>query len=222
MWKELINQSAVEFPAGRSLLLAPGRGMLVLPVKYYFRLQLSGRENLPAADKQPVLFALNHQSYLDPILFSAAIPSKIAKNTWFIAKDKYFNSPFRRWFAKSAQVMLIHPRMRLREAVPAMAGILKQGRNLAIFPEGTRTPTGRPGEFKKTFAIIAAATGCPVVPVAIRGAFEAAAPGKKFPRRARISIIMLPPVITEGLGPAAIAAQTRTAICEAMGEEREV
>ncbi len=219
MWKELINQNTENFPAGHSLLLPPGRGMLVLPVKYYFHLRLSGKENFPA-DNQPVLFALNHQSYLDPVLFSVALPSIIAKNTWFIAKEKHFNSPFRRWFAKSAQVMLIRPNMRLREAVPAMAGILKQGRNLAIFPEGTRTHTGIPGEFKKTFAIIASTTGCPVLPVAIRGAFEAAERGEKIPRRTRVFITLLSPIATRGIDPAVITSQTRSAICEVMKEEK--
>ncbi len=184
---------------------------LVPLVRFYFHLTVTGTEHLPT-DNKPVLFALNHQSYLDPALFSCALPSRTRLNIWFIAKDKYFNSRFRRWFARSAQVMLISPGTRLREVVPAMAGILKQGRHLAIFPEGTRTRSGIPGEFKKTFAIIASATGYPVIPVVIQGAFESAETGKKFPRRVPVSITILPPIATKGLKAAGIAEKTEAAI----------
>ena len=96
------------------------------------------------------------------------------------------------------------------------AGILKQGRHLAIFPEGTRTRSGIPGEFKKTFAIIAAATGYPVIPVVIQGAFESAERGKKFPRRVPVTITILPPIATNGLDPAEVAEKTESAIRQAV------
>ncbi|NOY24146.1 MAG: 1-acyl-sn-glycerol-3-phosphate acyltransferase [Acidobacteria bacterium] len=221
MWDKLLDQSTSNFSAGRSLLLRAGLVLLVPLVRFYFHLTVTGTAHLPT-DNKPVLFALNHQSYLDPALFSCALPSRIRRNIWFIAKDKYFNSRFRRWFARSAQVMLISRNMRLRQAIPTMAGILKQGRHLAIFPEGTRTRNGQPGEFKKTFAIIAAATGCPVIPVVILGAFESAETGKKFPRRVPVTITILPPVSTKGLDPAAIAAKVENAICQTVAERNNV
>ncbi|RLE18630.1 MAG: hypothetical protein DRJ14_03170 [Acidobacteria bacterium] len=211
MWEKLLDQSSNGFTAGRSLLLRAGLIFLVPLVRFYFHLRVTGKWHLPA-DKTPVLFAMNHQSYLDPALVSSAFPSRIRRNIWFIAKDKYFNSRFRRWFAKVCQVMLISQNMRLRQAIPTMAGILKQGRHLAIFPEGTRTRTGTPGEFKKTFAIIAAATGCPVIPVVIQGAFESAKAGKKIPRRVPVTITILPPIPTQGLDPATIAAKVENTI----------
>jgi len=215
MWEKLLDQSTNEFSAGHSFLLPVGLVPLVPLVRFYFHLNVTGIEHLPA-DNKPVLFALNHQSYLDPALLSCALPSKTRRNIWFIAKDKYFNSRFRRWFAKTAQVMLTSPNMRLREAIPAMAGILKQGRHLAIFPEGTRTRTGKVGEFKKTFAIIAVATECPVIPVVIQGAFESAETGKKMPRRVPVTIHILPPISTKGLKPAVVAEKTENAIREKM------
>ena len=211
MWEKLLNESRSKFPAGKSKILRAVLIPLVPLVRFYFRLTLTGREYLPTGDS-PVLFALNHQSYLDPVLFSCSLPSRIRRNIWYVAKDKHFNSRFRRWFAESSQVMLISQNIRLREAIPAMAGILKQGRHFAIFPEGTRTPDGEVGEFKKTFAIIAAATGCAVIPVVIRGAFEAAETGRKMPRRVPVTIRVLPPIDSSGLNAAEIAARTETAI----------
>ncbi len=211
MWEKLLDQPENNFHAGHSLLLKTVLIPLSPLVRFTFHMTVNGIEHLPA-ENTPVLFAINHQSYLDPILLSCALPLKISRNIWFIAKDKHFNSRFRRWFAKTAQVMLIHPNMRLRQAVPTMAGILKQGRHLAIFPEGTRTRDGNPGEFKKTFAIIAAATEAPVIPVAIQGAFEAAKPGKKLPRRTPVSVTILPPVSTKGIDPGTIAKETANAI----------
>jgi 1-acyl-sn-glycerol-3-phosphate acyltransferase len=57
---------------------------------------------------------------------------------------------------------------------------LKQGRALLIFPEGTRTIDGYVAEFKKGAAILAFELGIPIVPVGIRGAFEAWPRGGSF------------------------------------------
>jgi len=61
----------------------------------------------------------------------------------------------------------------LKESIQKLAEVLKKGKNIVIFPEGTRTKTGKPGEFKKTFAILSTELNIPVVPVAINGAYKA-------------------------------------------------
>ncbi|MBN2600999.1 MAG: 1-acyl-sn-glycerol-3-phosphate acyltransferase, partial [Candidatus Marinimicrobia bacterium] len=68
-------------------------------------------------------------------------------------------------------------------------------------PEGSRTKTGQLGEFKKTFAILATELKVPVVPVSIKGAYEALPPGARFPRPwKKIDVKFHKPVFPNGEG----------------------
>lgn len=87
----------------------------------------------------------------------------------------------------------------MRESIQKVATLLRSGKNIIIFPEGTRTLDGTLGEFKKTFAILSKELNVPVVPVAIHGAYEALPSGAKLPRPfRRISVRFQPPVFPDG------------------------
>ena len=81
------------------------------------------------------------------------------------------------------------------EAIRKMAQVLREGGRVVIFPEGTRTKDGMIAEFKQSFAILAKEMNVPVVPVAIRGAYEALKPDATFPDfGAAINVKYLPPM----------------------------
>lgn len=83
----------------------------------------------------------------------------------------------------------------LKQSLQKMAEVLKVGRNLIIFPEGSRSSDGSMGNFKKTFAILSRELNIPVVPVSIKGAYEALPRGSVFPRPLKkIQVKFLPPV----------------------------
>ena len=75
-----------------------------------------------------------------------------------------------------------------------MAEVLRAGKNIVIFPEGSRTNTGELGVFKKTFAILSQELQVPIVPACIRGAYDALPRQRTFPSTAHIEIEYLPPV----------------------------
>jgi long-chain acyl-CoA synthetase len=86
----------------------------------------------------------------------------------------------------------------LKLSIQKLAEVLKKGKNLMIFPEGTRSLTGKMGEFKQTFAILSSELKVPVVPVAIQGSFNILPSGSRFPRLFRkVYIEFLPPVYPE-------------------------
>ena len=100
-----------------------------------------------------------------------------------------------------------------------MAEVVKQGKKILIFPEGTRTQTGQLGKFKKTYAILSAELNIPVVPVAITGAYEAMSSGaKKIKKGTKITIEFLPAVYPEGMKPEELNDQVRQRIVEAIGK----
>ena len=83
----------------------------------------------------------------------------------------------------------------LRQSLQKMATALHNGKNIIIFPEGTRSKDGTLGNFKKTFAILSKELNIPVIPVAINGSFEVMPRGSSMPRFfSRVSVKFLQPV----------------------------
>src|SRR5690625_7731245 len=70
-----------------------------------------------------------------------------------------------------------------RSAIEAGLEVLEAGKILGIYPEGTRSPDGRLYRGKTGVARFALATGAPIVPVAMRGSFEAQRGRRYLPRR---------------------------------------
>ncbi len=160
--------------------------------KLYFRFKGQGIANIPEG---PCIIAPNHQSYFDGLFVSTLLKKKTIKNTYFYAKKKHVNNAFLRFLARKNNVIVMDLHNDLKESIQKLAEVLRKGRNIIIFPEGTRTDTGVLGEFKQTFAILSKELNVPVVPVAISGAYDALPKGKKFPKLfSRIQVNFLQPV----------------------------
>ena len=102
--------------------------------------------------------------------------------------------------ANKNNVIVMDLNQDLKESIQKMAEVLKQGKKIIIFPEGTRSKNGELGDFKKTFAILSKELNVPVVPVAITGAYNALPSGSRFPRPfTKIRVSFLQPVYPEGL-----------------------
>jgi long-chain acyl-CoA synthetase len=83
----------------------------------------------------------------------------------------------------------------LREAIVQMSEALRQGKNLIIFPEGTRSKDKIMKEFKEMFAVLSQEFNIPVIPVAISGSEHAAFRFKRIPRPfTKIFVEFLPAV----------------------------
>jgi long-chain acyl-CoA synthetase len=86
---------------------------------------------------------------------------------------------------------------RLFSALQLSAYVLRRGRILCVFPEGSRSRDGNIKEFKKGVGIIARELNIPLVPVAIRGTYEMLPTGGKFPRPAKVAVSFGKPVYPE-------------------------
>ncbi len=147
--------------------------------KVYFKFKSDGVKNIPEG---PVIITPNHQSYFDGLFVTAFLKKPIIKETYFYAKRKHIKNRFLNFFAGKNNVIIMDINSDLKESIQKMAEILKQGKKVIIFPEGTRTKNGNLGDFKKTFAILSKELNVPVVPVAISGAYKALPAGSRFPR----------------------------------------
>lgn len=145
----------------------------------YFKFKVSGYNNLP---KGPCIIAPNHQSFFDGLFVASFLNRKTINATYFYAKKEHVNNWFLKLVARKNNVIVMDLNKGLQESIQKMAEVLRQGKKIIIFPEGTRTTDGLIGEFKKTFAILSKELNVPVVPVAIIGAYNAMPKGKKIPK----------------------------------------
>ena len=101
-----------------------------------------------------------------------------------------------------------------------MAEARKNKKNIIIFPEGTRTLTGKLGNFKKTFAILSRELNVPIIPVSIKGAYEALPTGSTFPKPfKRISVEFHEAIHPEGNTYEDIAIKVKQQIEMSLGEK---
>ena len=170
--------------------------IIQLIFKIYFRYKVKGIENIPDS---PSIITPNHQSFLDGFLIVASMPDRILKNTYFLAEETHFNSPLRKFIAKNFHILIVNINRDLKGSLQKTSALLKEGKNVVIFPEGARTRDGSLLPFKKSFAILSKELNIPVVPTVIKGAFEAYPIGSKFPKPKKIEIKYLKPVYPENL-----------------------
>ncbi len=131
-----------------------------------FRLRVHGKENLPS--EGPIIVALNHKSFWDPVLAISVLPRRLN----FMAKKELFNNPILGGILKWAGAFPVARGTSDLGAIKTSLSILRAGKALAIFPEGTRVKNDQPHAAKAGVAMIAEKTGAPIVPVAIAGKYR--------------------------------------------------
>lgn len=129
------------------------------------KVNVYGIENLPKEGS--MLFMSNHQSNFDILLLLAYIP--VSKG--FVAKSELEKFPFVNSWMKRIHCLFMDRKDIKQSAQIIVEGIkqLKSGINMVIFPEGTRSKTGRLGEFKAGSFKLATKSKRPLVPVTIDG-----------------------------------------------------
>ncbi len=180
----------------------------------YNRLELVGRENIPAHG--PIILAPNHQSYVDGGVVMSGVKWSQIQQYYFYATEDHVRSLTTRGMASHSNVVVME-RKNLKDSIQKLAQVLQQGKNLIIFPEGSRTHTGEVNAFKKTFAILSKELDVPIVPVCIRGAFEALPRNRKWLRPTKIVVEYLPAVTAQPDQTAEqLSEQVRQAIVDAL------
>ncbi len=172
--------------------------------KTYTRITVVGRENLPEAGA--FIVAPNHLSLADAPALMSVLPWTTGSRTFFLGAIEYFNGWLSSRMGKLAQVIPVDMETRLHGALQLCAYVLRRDKVLCVFPEGSRSRDGKIKEFKKGVAIVAKELNVPVVPVAILGTNRVLAPGKAFPRPARVTIAIGNPIMPGGRDYESIAA----------------
>ncbi|MBI4471449.1 MAG: AMP-binding protein, partial [Acidobacteria bacterium] len=144
---------------------------LKLLTRLLFSLRCSGLEKIPV--NTPFIICPNHESFLDGPLLLAVMPRHVIYNVFILGYSDYWQSALSQRIAELCNIVAIDPNVNLVRAMQVGAVGLRHKKVLLVFPEGTRSIDGRIAEFKKGAAILACELGVPIVPVGIRGTFEA-------------------------------------------------
>jgi 1-acyl-sn-glycerol-3-phosphate acyltransferase len=132
-------------------------------------LEVTGVDKVPF--DTPVIFMSNHQGYFDTLALFLALPQRFS----WIAKEELFRIPvFGYSMARAGYVPLNRAGdgRRALKSIEAAAALIRNGRSVVIFPEGSRTFDGRLLPFKKGGFLLAGKAGVPIVPVTINGSMK--------------------------------------------------
>jgi len=164
------------------------------------RVEFRGLENIPQG---PLLIAAKHQSAWETF---ALLP--LFSDPAFILKQELMRIPVFGWFAAKARMIPVN-RKGGSGALKAMTrraqADMAEGRQILIFPEGTRRPAGAPPDYKFGVAHLYSSLQVPCLPVALNS-------GLYWPRRALLRrpgtiLVEVLPAIPPGLGRAAFLAR---------------
>jgi 1-acyl-sn-glycerol-3-phosphate acyltransferase len=152
----------------------------------YFRLYHRGRifhaERLPAHG--PVLLAANHASFLDPPFLGLACNREV----FYLGRDTLFRSRLLGALLRSWNCVPIRREGGDIAAMRTVIRLLKEGKAVLMFPEGTRSRDGRLQQPRAGIGMIVARAKVPVVPMRIFGTERAMPRGACWPRPVRVMV----------------------------------
>jgi 1-acyl-sn-glycerol-3-phosphate acyltransferase len=185
--------------------------------------KVSGREHIRR--KQSCVFVSNHQGAFDIFLIYGflGVPVK------WVMKAGLQKIPFVGAACRAAGFIFVDhstPKAAVRSVKEAEHS-LKKGASIAIFPEGSRTRTGRMAPFRKGAFRMAADLHLPIIPITLNGPYNVLPIGSLRLKRSRMEMVIHPPVSTENIeaghnGLQQLAEQTHRIIASALWEEFRV
>lgn len=137
-----------------------------LTIKPYYRLQVCGIEHIP--EEGGVLLCANHISNVDPIVLGVTASRPIS----FMAKSELFEVPVLKHILPKLNAFPVKRGLSDRGALRNGLATLKEGNVLGLFPEGTRSKTGKLQKGLAGAGFFALRTEAKVVPCAIIGPYK--------------------------------------------------
>ncbi len=171
IWKFLVGEKRAGAPYVYKLVVF----ITYLIYKILYRFEIDGLENYPTG---AAIIAPNHSSFLDPPAMGVACPQEVH----CLAKAYLFKNHVIGWVLSRINTHPVLGDGSDLGVLKKVSEFLNNGKQVIIFPEGTRSEDNQIAPLKRGIAMLAAMSKCKVVPVKITGAYEAWPKGKKFPK----------------------------------------
>ena len=156
----------------------------------FYDYRIIGRERLTET-KGGALLVCNHASFFDPPLIGIAFDEEIH----YLARKSLMSNKL------AAIVYEAWNSIPVDQTKPDMSGLkavirnLRSGKKVVIFPEGSRTPTGKLLPAEPGTGLIVAKANVPVIPMRLFGTYEALPIGGAFPKPSQITLVVGEPWI---------------------------
>ncbi len=171
-------------------------------------IEVRGQEHLPSKDKACVVVA-NHQSAFDIY----ALYGYINMPFKWVLKEELRKVLFVGWACEAAGFIFVDDKRpsSIKDTMASAKQTLANGDSIFIFPEGSRTLTGKMTRFKKGAFVMASELDVAILPVSIDGAYEVLKRGDWFAYPHKIKLTIHPPMKLSDYGeyPANIPATAR-------------
>lgn len=179
--------------------------------KFVMKMEVIGLENFPR--EGPVIVAANHVTNFDVFPMQFALPRPI----FFMGKAELFKNPLMDLIIRNLSGFPVNRGENDRWAIQHAAKVLHHGQTLGMFPEGTRSKGKGLAVAKTGAARLAIEANCPVVLMSVIGSDQFF---KRFPRRTRVQIKLLPPLWPEeGENPLALTDRMMYTLAQALPQE---
>ncbi len=183
--------------SGESVIWIARRWVAICLAICRVEVEAEGQENIDP--RQPCVFMSNHQSNFDIAATIHTLPVSFR----FVAKRELARIPIFGWALVLGGHIIID-RGNTEQAVRSLrraAEKIRRGVNVIIYPEGTRSPTGRLAPFKSGGFHLALQAGVPIIPVSVSGSHRIAPKKSLRIRGGRVKVVYGRPIPTAGLGP---------------------
>lgn len=147
------------------MLYGFAKGLFAIYFSLFNRVTVEGSENIPK--DSGVIICPNHINWLDPILIGVYVKRKVH----FMAKAELFRNRIFAMILKGINAFPVKRGTGDISAIKTSFKIIKNGEALGIFPEGTRSRSGKLLPAEPGVALISVKTGAPVIPVRISGSY---------------------------------------------------
>jgi 1-acyl-sn-glycerol-3-phosphate acyltransferase len=152
--------------------------------RLYNRLEVRGLSGVPK--EGPMIVASNHASFVDPPLIGAVLPMRLR----YLAKESLFRVPLLGFLIRTLGAVPVtrEDSQRAGAVMKLLLALLKGGESVLLFPEGSRSADGRLKPLEAGVAYLSVKTGIPVLPVYVKGSYEAWPRGRAMPRPSKLKL----------------------------------
>jgi 1-acyl-sn-glycerol-3-phosphate acyltransferase len=130
-----------------------------------YRYEIIGSENVP--ETGAVLLCSNHISNLDPPILGSSLDRKVS----YMAKKELFDIPVVSFLITRFGAFPVKRGAQDKQALRTTLSLLREGKVVGVFPEGTRSKTGKLGKAYQGVGLFALKEEATVIPVAIIGPY---------------------------------------------------
>lgn len=183
----------------------------------FVNVKVNGRSNIDS--KTSYVFVANHQGAFD--IFT--IYGFLGHNFKWMMKASLKKIPFVGFACYQAGHIFVDrsSAASIRKSMEKAEHQLSDGMSLVVFPEGSRSKTGRMGNFKRGAYLLATELNLPVVPLTIDGAYDVLPRSASLPRPGTIRLTIHRPIVApaDGHDIDRLMSSSRDAIASALNEK---